>query len=123
MNIHLHPFHRFIGDLGRWQAAEAAAGFRADIEEDDGQYRIRADLPGVDKDQITARVDGDVLSVRAKMERGEAAHRERFCGELSRSFRLPANADSAGIAASLKDGVLTLEIPKATDSARRIDIL
>lgn len=94
-----------------------------DIEEDDNNYLIRADVPGLDKKDIDVRLDNGVLSItgekRVEKETGKASkqHRtERYCGSFSRRFTLPSTIKSDKVDASYKDGVLTVKVPKAEDA-------
>jgi len=90
-----------------------------DIEESDDNYMIRADLPGVAKDDIDVHLENGVLSITGEKRvdketgKGTKQHRtERFRGSFSRSFTLPATIDADKVNADYKDGVLTLAIPK-----------
>ncbi len=102
----------------------SANAFRVDIEEDDKQYRIYADLPGAEKNQVSVSVEDNVLSLRAKTEaaNSDALRRERPRGEFARTFRLPRKTDEKGIKASMKNGVLTVTVPKAKTSGRAVEI-
>jgi HSP20 family protein len=92
-----------------------------DITEDDHGYVIEAELPKVDKDKITVRVDNGVLTLSGereykKEEKSTKVHRvERAYGKFVRSFNLPDDADDAGVNAEYKDGVLIVRVPKAED--------
>ena len=94
-----------------------------DIEEDDNNYLIRADVPGVDKKDIEVRLDNGVLSITGEKKveketgKGSKQHRtERYCGSFSRRFTLPTTIKSDKVDASYKDGVLSLKIPKAEEA-------
>jgi len=94
-----------------------------DIEEDDNNYLIRADVPGVDKKDIDVCLDNNVLSItgekKVEKETGKSSkqHRtERYCGSFSRRFTLPNAIKSDKVDASYKDGVLTVKVPKAEDA-------
>ncbi|MGI9306758.1 MAG: Hsp20/alpha crystallin family protein [Gammaproteobacteria bacterium] len=117
------PFSHLLQEFA---PARPDAGFRVDIEEDEKEYRIRADLPGVIKDNVSLNAEDNVLTVAAKFEESSenALRSERISGEYSRSFRLPRIVDAQNIAASMKNGVLTVSLPKAkTESAgRKIEI-
>ncbi|MDJ0779729.1 MAG: Hsp20/alpha crystallin family protein [Gammaproteobacteria bacterium] len=102
-----------------------------DIEEADDRYQIKADLPGVARDDIEVKLENGVLSIRGEKrsekttgEEGSKQHRtERFHGTFARSFTLPEAVRADAIDASYRDGVLTLTIPKAEDvKPRSIDI-
>jgi HSP20 family protein len=103
--------------------------FKIDIEEADGEYRIDAELPGINKDEINLAIEDDSLNIsvnreeRADKEEKNYIHRERRFTSMSRRVRL-ANANLDAIKAKLEDGVLSITIPKAEKAAssRQIDI-
>ena len=91
---------------------------RVDISENDGQYLVKADIPGVAKDDIKITVDNDVLTIQGERkqeqeEENKHFHRvERFYGSFIRSFTLPDDADAAALKAVAQEGQLTVTIPK-----------
>jgi len=92
---------------------------KVDVKEDDKSYTVRADIPGVKKEDIQVDVEGNMISLRAeaKQEKEEkkgekVIYSERSFGMVSRSFSLPAEVDSKGAKAEYKDGVLSLTLPK-----------
>lgn len=94
-----------------------------DIEEQDENYVIKADLPGVDKKDIEVKLDNGVLSIRGEKQteketgKGTKKHRtERFHGSFARSFTLPDAVKADKVDAAYKDGVLSLTIPKEEES-------
>jgi HSP20 family protein len=111
-------------------AANTFAKFRADIAETDKAYTVRADLPGVKKDDIQIAIDGDQVSITAEVRRekdvkeGERVLRaERFAGKFHRAFALGSAIDEATANARYVDGVLELTLPKkAATAAKRIAI-
>lgn len=90
-----------------------------DIFEHDKAYVIKMDLPEVRREDIDVELEGTVLTVRGlrkaeKEEKSRKYHRvERSCGAFSRSFELPDDIESAGVEATFKDGVLTVQVAKA----------
>ena len=93
-----------------------------DIVESDHSYLIKADLPGVKKDDIEVSFDAGILSIQGEkredkeLGKGTKRHRsERFHGTFTRSFSLPTAIKSDAIAANFSDGVLSLVIPKAEE--------
>lgn len=119
------PFRLAGSRLADWlaPASEASQG-------DDG-YRISMELPGVSEDDIHLSVEDGVVQITgekkaSREEKGETWYfSERQFGSFSRSFRLPADADPAGVKAQMKDGVLTVTIPKrpaAAATAKRVPI-
>jgi HSP20 family protein len=94
-----------------------------DIEEDDNNYLIRADVPGVDKKDIDVRLGNGVLNITGEKKveketgKGSKQHRtERYCGSFSRRFTLPTAIRPDKVDASYKDGVLTVKVPKAENA-------
>ncbi|MCP3972726.1 MAG: Hsp20/alpha crystallin family protein [Rhodobacteraceae bacterium] len=85
---------------------------------DDKAYRIAMELPRVDEADVELSVDSGVVSVKGekKSSREQQGETWYFCerqyGAFQRSFRVPADADEADISADLKDGVLTITVPR-----------
>ena len=92
--------------------------------EDEEGYRLRMNTPGLTADEIDLRVDGDVLSLRGEHKRTlpegyKVLRSERSALSFSTSFRLPRQADTDQVAASLKDGVLEVKVGRRGVAARR----
>jgi HSP20 family protein len=113
------------------QAEEAApAPFRVDVSENEQAYVIRAEIPGVKKDDINISIDGDQVAVSAEVKNekevkdGERTLRsERYYGKVYRAFALGQPVDEDGAAAKYNDGILELTLPKkAASQAKRIAI-
>lgn len=95
------------------------ASMKIDVTESDDAYKVKAELPGVAKEDIDVEVKGGTVSINAKIERnneqkdGERViRRERYSGAISRSFSLSAEIDEANATATYQDGVLSLTLPK-----------
>lgn len=102
---------------------------RVDIEESDAGYLVRMDLPGVLRDDLKVEIENDTLLIEAERkteatEGVQVLHRERAShARFSRRFSLGDTVKSGEIKASLKDGVLELELPKAEQALpRRINV-
>jgi HSP20 family protein len=104
---------------------------RVDVVEKDGVFKVRADLPGVKKEDINVRIDGNLVQIDAetkgekefKGEGGKVLRSERYYGSVSRTFTLTQDVDDTKAVAKYEDGVLTLELPKkATSSSKRLAI-
>ena len=119
------PFRQMGHRLSDWMApaSEASTG--------DKGYTISMELPGVDESDVDLTVDNGVVTVKGEKktereEKGETWYfSERQYGSFSRSFRLPSDADEAGVTADLKDGVLKIVVPKAepeAESAKSVKI-
>ena len=99
-----------------------------DIFEDAGGITVLADLPGVAREDLAIGVDGRSLTIEAPLRLGESDSLQSVYAEVRanhyrRSFELSADLDTTRIDAGLKDGVLTLRIPKLEQARpRRIDV-
>lgn len=98
-----------------------------DLTETDSMYLLKAEIPGVKKEDINVVVEGNTVTISAKKEeekdvndQGRALRKERYWGEVSRSvsFALPVNQEQA--TAKYENGVLTLSLPKASGKDRRM---
>ncbi len=95
-----------------------------DIVEDADGITVHADMPGVPKDNLQVQVNGDTLTLRGEMKISLPQGTEPFYAELrhgawERSFTLSRELDSGNIQAAMKDGVLSLRIPKAEHAKPR----
>ena len=116
----------FDGNAGPQQIAQ----FRVDVSEDENAYTIRAEIPGVKKDDINISIDADQVAISAEVKNekdvkdGERVLRsERYYGKVYRAFALGQPVDENGAAAKYADGILELTLPKkAAVSAKRITI-
>jgi HSP20 family molecular chaperone IbpA len=110
------------------QRTEPALLPPVDIVEDAGGITLTADLPGVDRDELAIGIDGRTLTLQAPLRLGEAnalvsVYAEVRANHYRRSFELSSELDSTAIDASLKDGVLTLRLPKLERAKpKRIDV-
>jgi HSP20 family protein len=89
-----------------------------DISEDEKEFLVKAELPGLKKEEIKVTVENGVMTISGerkveKEEKTKKYHRvERAYGKFERSFTLPDKADGAKVSAEFKDGVLQLHLPK-----------
>ena len=104
---------------------EAAGGWpRVNLWDEGRALVLKADLPGVNQSDLQLQLTQDVLTVSGERKsdapEGYSVHRqERVPARFSRSFTLPSKVDGGAIEASLKDGVLTVTMPKAPESQPR----
>lgn len=101
--------------------AIAPTQFRMDVTENDKEYQVLADLPGVRKEDISITISGNQVAVSAEVkhekdvEKGETMLRgERYYGKIQRAFALGQEVDQATAQAKYNDGVLELTLPKKT---------
>ncbi len=99
---------------------------RIDVAESDAAYTVKAEIPGVAKEDIDVKIDGNVVSISAKAERNKelkegerVIRRERYSGMVSRSFSLATDIDEAASSASYQDGVLSLTLQKRKDAPQK----
>jgi HSP20 family protein len=115
--------NRVFEDSFFWPRLELFAGraFPVDIyeTEDHKQYQIEAGLPGFKPEDIQITAEGETLTIRVakkgeeKEEKPTYVRRERYEGEMVRSFTLPGRFDAEKISATYEHGVLSLTVPKS----------
>ncbi len=98
---------------------EAAAPIKLDVVEKNDAFVVRAEVPGVNKDDIRVTIDGNQVTIAAEVKReseqkeGERVLRsERYFGSVYRSFVLPVEIDQEASQATYEGGVLELTLPK-----------
>ncbi len=96
-----------------------------DVRETDKEYQIKAELPGLEKDQVKLAFDEGILTISGerheqKEEKSARYHRmECSYGSFNRSVQLPGGVDTTKISAEMKSGVLTVHCPKSGDTNSR----
>ncbi len=100
----------------RWESIEWAPAM--DVSETDAEVIVKADLPGVDPEEIEINLVDNVLTIKGEKKR-EAEEKkenfyriERYYGSFMRAIQLPAEVDEEKVKASYKDGVLKIILPK-----------
>jgi HSP20 family protein len=89
-----------------------------DIYETENELVLKADLPGIEPENVDVRVENQTLTVSGERkfeakESGKGFHRiERSYGSFTRSFSVPNTFDTGSVAASFKNGILTVSLPK-----------
>lgn len=120
----------------RWEAESPLSGLggrsmAVDLVEQDEAYVVAVDLPGYERDDVTVRVADSTLRVEAEHDEvdesesidGRYVHQERRHESAKRSIDLPGEVDADGVEARMKNGVLTVTLPKREISeAKSIDI-
>ncbi len=125
----MEPFDDvFRGLMRPWRAdlAQQAPQIKLDLSETDAQYTVKAEIPGVKKEDIDVRIDGNRITIGAELKKeseekkdGRVLRSERQYGYASRSFTLASAVDEAKSAAKYQDGVLELTLPKTTSTASK----
>lgn len=100
-----------------------------DVREEEDRYLIRADVPGVEVEDLDVTMDQGVLTLQGKRDTRAAGQNdglrrsERVSGRFYRRFNLPESADSTDISADYRQGVLEISIPKQPEAhPQRIEI-
>ena len=118
-----------IGQVnGQVRNGARAVGFKVDVTEQDDNYVVNAEIPGVAKDDIQVTIEGNQVTIAAEVKQAVEAvngepsteaksttrvlRSERYHGALSRSFVLPVDLDEAGSTARYQNGVLQLTLKK-----------
>jgi len=127
---------RFFGrgsGLGRWPVfrwpEEMITPFpKADIYEDEKQVMLKAELPGMTKDEIEVEIAADAIKLSGEKKKEETVERdnyyrsERSVGSFTRSFTLPAEIKPDQARAIFRNGVLEIAMPKATEAQKKVKV-
>ena len=135
-NYRMRPFDPFreMQEMQRafWGSNESLSSFRTDISETGEGYKLEAELPGFQKEDIKVDIEDETLTIKAehsenkdeKNDEGEYVRRERYYGSYQRSFNV-SEIDVENISAAYENGVLTLNMPKKAPvkpESRRLEI-
>jgi len=106
--------------------APAPTQFRMDVTENDKEYQVLAELPGVRKEEISITINGNEVAVSAEVKYEKDVNNaemvlraERYYGKIQRAFTLGHEVDEATAQAKYNDGVLELTLPKKTPAAAK----
>ncbi len=124
------PGSRYARTLGRDQLMKnleedsVTWSPRVDIQESEENFVVRADIPGLERDDISVSVENRILTLKGERRQEKTDDREnrlleRAYGQFKRSFRLPSKVENEKIEADYKNGVLTITIPKAKEAVPR----
>src|SRR5688572_17361251 len=124
-------FKGFFRPVSLSSLENTAPQLKMDVDEDARSYIVRAEIPGVDKENIQVTIDGSHVSISAEVRRENEAKEngengnlrslrsERYYGKVSRTFILENEVDESQAEANYKDGVLQLVLPKKTVTAAK----
>jgi len=110
----------------RWEVDTQPLQIKVDVQENDKAYTVKAEVPGVKKEDINVQIEGNQVSISAESkqekdvkENGKVIRSERYYGSLYRSFTLGQDVDQAAATAKYADGVLQLTLPKKAGAATK----
>ena len=130
------PFEPYFGRIARgftprafrhWPRLWAGEEWLPDVDvfERDGKIVVRADLPGMKREDIQVSVDGDMLTIKGRREEEKEVKEddyyscERSTGEFSRAIRLPEGVGVEAVEAKYEDGVLEVTVPRPATPERK----
>jgi HSP20 family protein len=94
-----------------------------DVEETEKEYRVTAELPGLEERDVEVLLQDGLLTVRGEKklesENRNRTYRERFYGRFERQITLDRDVDEAGVNATFKNGILTVNVPKSASAVER----
>jgi HSP20 family protein len=108
------PFFGSTASFSGWSPA-------LDVYEDKDQFTVVAELPGFKKDQVEISLHQGALTISGERKpesqgKDEGLRSERYFGRFQRTVTLPAEVNAEGVRASLQDGILKIELPKAEEA-------
>lgn len=120
----------FRSPLARQHEGERSVAPAIDVTETDGAYVVRAELPGIKKEDLDVTINDGVLTINAESryqrdetEGSRVIRQERRYGKYVRSMRLGGDVDESAVSADYSDGILTLTLPKSEEvKPKKIDV-
>jgi HSP20 family protein len=126
-----NEINRFFNGMKTQRAANQERGWMpaVDIHEEDDRFVLSADIPGVERKDVEITLEDGVLTIKGERHAGSEEKRkgfhrsERVYGTFMRQFTLPDTVNPENISASVREGVLHIEIPKqARPEPRKISV-
>lgn len=116
-----------FGSGGRWPISPWSTGdgkhaLQLDVSETDDEIEVTADLPGVEQDDVSVNLSGEMLTIKGeKKTEKETTEKdmrmiERSYGSYERTIRLPCEVDDKKVSAEMKNGVLKVKLPKSPET-------
>lgn len=109
-----------------YPALRGEPDIRMDVTEDAEAYRVKAEIPGVKKEDIHVAVEGNTVTIGAELERKEETRKdetllcsELYQGKVARSFTVMADIDDSKAEAKYENGILQLVLPKKLGAATK----
>lgn len=110
-----------------YRMLEGEPQMRLDLTEDDKNFFVKAEIPGVSKDDIKVSVEGNQVSLSAEVKKekeekegAKVIRSERYYGSVLRSFTLDESVDQSATTAKYENGVLLLTLPKKFNGQARL---
>ncbi|MFJ5833706.1 Hsp20/alpha crystallin family protein [Streptomyces sp. NPDC093089] len=113
-------FNREFPGLPGWRPGTAAHSIPVEVSSGGGTYVLRAELPGMDPDDVTVTIEDDLVTVSAEHRESEedTDHSEFRYGSFRRTVRLPTAVPAEDVDASYADGILTVRVPMPEERTR-----
>lgn len=124
----MHPSHWEWPDFSHISSPFGVKMPRMDILDKEGEIQIRAEVPGVEKDDLDITMTSNSVLLKGKTRHEEKEEKENYYrseisyGVFQRSMMLPVEVDADKAKATFKDGMLELTVPKSDKASRSISI-
>jgi HSP20 family protein len=124
-NFFRRPFSLMEAPWTRWPGLAGEVSPAMDIYEEGGDIVVKAEIPGMKKEEIHVDINEKTVTVSGekrkeeKVERKDYVHLERTYGSFARTFALPAEVQTEKAQATFKDGILEVRMPKTAEAASR----
>ena len=121
----MRPFREMWPDWGRLEETVELRAPRVEVVDGDTEVMVRAELPGVKREDLEVELAGGLLSIKgekrheARTEKGETVRSEFAYGAFRRTIALPTGLDGEAVKAEFHDGVLEVHLPKTEKTERR----
>ncbi|CAN7305304.1 MULTISPECIES: Hsp20/alpha crystallin family protein [unclassified Variovorax] len=125
-NLFPEMMRRWARPMQMLDEVDVPSDIRVDINENDKEYLVSAEIPGAKKEDIRVSIDGNYVSIAAEIKKeleekhGRTLTKETYHGSVSRGFTLGSDVDEKTAVAKLEDGVLRLTLPKRQGSSSRV---
>lgn len=122
----MNDFFKGFSMRPRMNEFEYESQMKIDVSEVEGSYLVKAEIPGVNKEDIHISVDGNVVSISAEVKNEKEEKKdekiirsERYFGKVSRSFTLASDVDVDKVQAKYTNGVLEVTMPKKSNGKKK----
>ena len=118
-------WNRFMGETSPGGAFTAEWLPSVDISETQNDFVVKAELPGMDAEDVNVSISGDILTIKGEKNKEEEEkdehyhYMERYYGSFQRSFQLPSGVQGDNVEASFEKGVLKVTLPKVAEAQKK----